>query len=114
MHNEDIRQDIRHRTSSRLVATTYGSMGRQRRSLKASAGPKDEVDAAGASASASVEVLTATDEHDPLQVDCGPSVSRLWCFIQEAKQIRAIFCFGCHRLHFTANQSLFFTTVTRS
>ena len=64
VHNEDIRQDIRHRTSSRLVETTYGSVGRQRHSLvkESAAGPTDQVDGAGAS----VEVLTATDEHEPL------------------------------------------------
>ena len=77
IHNEDIRKDIRHRTSSRLVETTYGSVGRQRRSLRESATalPTDQVDAAAAKrtdqvdiagTSASVEVLTTTDEHDPL------------------------------------------------
>ena len=48
------------------METTYGSVGRQRRSLRSqreAAEPTDQVDAA-----ASVEVLTASDEHehDPL------------------------------------------------
>ena len=61
-HNQDIREELRHRTSSRLIETTYGSMGRQRRSLLETAVSQDQVDAA--TASTSVEVLTETDRHD--------------------------------------------------
>ena len=60
VHNQVIRNDLRLRTSSRLVEGTYGSMGRQRCSLRESGLREDEVDAPGASGS--VEVLTATDE----------------------------------------------------
>lgn len=62
VHNEDVRKELKHRTSSRLVETTYGAVGQQRRSLKESVAATDQVDGANAS----VEVLTATDEHDPL------------------------------------------------
>lgn len=63
MHNEGVRKELRHRTSSRLVETTYGAVGRQRRSLKESgAAATDQVDGE----SASVEVLGVTDEHGPL------------------------------------------------
>ena len=62
MHNEGVRNELKHRTSSRLVETTYGAVGQQRRSLKESGAAADQVDGA----SASVEVLSATDEHDPL------------------------------------------------
>ncbi|KAJ7394304.1 hypothetical protein OS493_000106 [Desmophyllum pertusum] len=74
VHNEDIRQDIKRRSSSRLMETTYGSVGRQRHSLRSqreAAEPTDQVDAA-----ASVEVLTATDEHDPLLRS--PQAKRYW------------------------------------
>ena len=69
MHNEEIRNEIRHRTSSRLVDRTYGAVAR--RSVRESAAvPTDQVDAAPAAAAAAAgsgaEVLTATDEHDPL------------------------------------------------
>lgn len=67
-HNQVIRHDLRHRTSSRLVDTTYGSMGRTSRLRRSqqveSTMPTDQVDAAGASASA--EFLTATDEQATL------------------------------------------------
>ena len=62
MHNEDVRKELKHRTSSRLVETTYGAVGQQRRSLKESGAATDQVDGA----SASVEVLSATDENNPL------------------------------------------------
>jgi len=57
-HNHGIRKDLRYRTSSKLVETTYGSMGRQRHSLLETAVRADQVDAA----SASVELFTETDE----------------------------------------------------
>lgn len=63
VHNEGVRKELKHRTSSRLVETTYGAVGQQRRSLKESgAASTDQVDGA----SASVDALSATDEHDPL------------------------------------------------
>ena len=62
VHNEDVRKELRHRTSSRLVETTYGAVGQQRRSLKESGAATAQVDGA----SASVEVLSATGEQDPL------------------------------------------------
>ena len=59
VHNEDVRNELKRRSSSRLVETTYGAVGRQRRSEKESgAAATDQVDGA----SASVEL----DEHDPL------------------------------------------------
>jgi len=62
-HNEGVREQLKRRTSSRLVETTYGAVGRQRQILKESGAPAtDGVDGA----SANVEVLSATDEHDPL------------------------------------------------
>ena len=65
VHNEEIRNEIRHRTSSRLVDRTYGAVAR--RSVRESAAvPTDQVDAAPAATGSGAEVLTATDEHDPL------------------------------------------------
>lgn len=63
-HNQDIREEIRHRTSPRLVDTTYGSMGHQRHSLLERA--RDYVDAATASTSA--EHLTSDEHAQLLQV----------------------------------------------
>lgn len=51
---------MRLRSSSRLGDTTYGSTGRQRRSLHETLGPIDETDAGSSHASA--EVITVTDE----------------------------------------------------
>ena len=51
---------MRLRSSSRLSDTTYGSMGRQRRSLRETLGPIDEADAG--SSRADVEAITETDE----------------------------------------------------
>lgn len=65
-HNQDIREELRHRTSSRLIDATYGSMGRQRHSLLETAVSQDQVDAA--TASASVEVLTATARDEQVQL----------------------------------------------
>ena len=51
---------MRLRSSSRLSDTTYGSMGRQRRSLRETSGQIDEFDAGSSQASA--EVITVTDK----------------------------------------------------
>lgn len=53
---------MRLRSSSRLSDTTYGSMGRQRRSLRETLGQIDEVDAGSSHASA--EVISVTDEEE--------------------------------------------------
>ena len=63
VHNEGVRKELRRRSSTRLAETTYGAVGRQRQSQRKSvAAATNQVDGA----SASVEVLGATDEHDPL------------------------------------------------
>lgn len=57
---------MRLRSSSRLSDTTYGSMGRQRRSLRETLGQIDEVDAGPSHASA--EVITDEEQIHLLQV----------------------------------------------
>ena len=78
VHNEDVRKELKHRTSSRLVETTYGAVGQQRRSLKESGAATDQVDGA----SASVEVLSGSNENNPL---LGVTVS-----IEKNKYVRII------------------------
>lgn len=72
-HNQDVRTEMRLRSSSRLSDTTYGSMGRQRRSLRETLGQIDEVDAGPSHASA--EVITDEEQIHLLQ---RPPAKRYW------------------------------------